>query len=544
MLFSSNSFLPFTMPNYVSRSLPFFFTFFFFALLQGWGTNLLPDEAYYTYYAQHPSLGHFDHPPMLEWWIALSSQFLPGELGVRFFPIIFNTLTLFTWFSLLKPQKNFLFFVSVGSLAVFQLSSSLALPDSPLLFFSSLFVWALHRWIYFPDQSARWASIAGICAAAMLWSKYTGILLIFFAFIFLLPFAINQKRLTSFFGLFVVAFLLFTPHLWWQLQHDFPSFRYHLQGRDSKPTNYLESVGFWLIIPLMLGPVLSLPMFKLAVKPSNDPFRKMLKGVFLCTVGFWILMSLKGKIEAHWIMPAVIPGFLLLYPELEKKCSQWFFKTITAVSVFVLLVRISLLFPLNIGIKDVDELHGREAYYSAIAKKANGLAVVFMNNHTAAAAYQFYTHQPAISHTNIHRRPAEYDLCNADLPLLGKPVLYIPNYAQDWFDSISIGAEKVYCLKIQDFQTYSDIHLSYTLNKTSNRAVLSFSNDDVKKLNNANTKEYAPKLGWAKIVDGAIVEEGTINIPNWKTSLEVDLPIAVSEQVRLGIRPGWIQQHW
>ena len=49
----------------------------------GWMT-LLPEEAYYWMYSQHPSLSYYDHPPMVAWLIGLGTQLFGNtEFGVR-----------------------------------------------------------------------------------------------------------------------------------------------------------------------------------------------------------------------------------------------------------------------------------------------------------------------------------------------------------------------------------------------------------------------------------------------------------------------------
>ena len=48
------------------------------------GVNLLPEEAYYWMYWQHPSLSYFDHPPMVAWLIGAGTRlFGDTEFGVR-----------------------------------------------------------------------------------------------------------------------------------------------------------------------------------------------------------------------------------------------------------------------------------------------------------------------------------------------------------------------------------------------------------------------------------------------------------------------------
>jgi len=48
-------------------------------------TQLIPEEAYYWTYAQHPALSYFDHPPMVAWAVRAGTMvFGNTELGVRF----------------------------------------------------------------------------------------------------------------------------------------------------------------------------------------------------------------------------------------------------------------------------------------------------------------------------------------------------------------------------------------------------------------------------------------------------------------------------
>ena len=46
---------------------------------------LIDDEAYYNLWSSNLSLGYYDHPPMIAWWISLGkSVFGETTLGVRF----------------------------------------------------------------------------------------------------------------------------------------------------------------------------------------------------------------------------------------------------------------------------------------------------------------------------------------------------------------------------------------------------------------------------------------------------------------------------
>src|SRR3954469_4902550 len=53
-------------------------------------TPLVPEEAYYWLYAQHPALSYFDHPPMVAWVISAGTAVFgnTSEFGVRIVPCL------------------------------------------------------------------------------------------------------------------------------------------------------------------------------------------------------------------------------------------------------------------------------------------------------------------------------------------------------------------------------------------------------------------------------------------------------------------------
>ena len=76
-------------------------------LVQAAFTQLDPDEAYYWIYAQQLDWGYFDHPPAAALLIKLGTLLLPGELGVRFFIVLANALTLWVIWDLPdRPQRG------------------------------------------------------------------------------------------------------------------------------------------------------------------------------------------------------------------------------------------------------------------------------------------------------------------------------------------------------------------------------------------------------------------------------------------------------
>src|SRR6187397_1972142 len=53
-------------------------------LVQSLFTGIAYDEAYYWLWAKHLDWGYFDHPPMVAFFVKISSLIFSGELSVRF----------------------------------------------------------------------------------------------------------------------------------------------------------------------------------------------------------------------------------------------------------------------------------------------------------------------------------------------------------------------------------------------------------------------------------------------------------------------------
>ena len=66
-------------------------------ILRLWGAahaGLAPDETYYWLWSQTPAFGYADHPPMIAWWIWLSTRMLgDSALGIRALPVLSALVT-------------------------------------------------------------------------------------------------------------------------------------------------------------------------------------------------------------------------------------------------------------------------------------------------------------------------------------------------------------------------------------------------------------------------------------------------------------------
>jgi Dolichyl-phosphate-mannose-protein mannosyltransferase len=357
-------------------------------VIQAACTQLSPDEAYYYCYSTHLAWGYFDHPPMIALFV-WCGKWLGGALGVRLFAVLAQVFSLWVlWRVVNDNTKKTIFILANSSFLLFQFFGFIATPDSPLLLFTCLFLFAYQQFCNTANmRNALWL---GLCMACMLYSKYHAGLFIIFILIS------NFKLLTNKYAWLAVsmAALLFIPHLLWQWHNDFPSFKYHLDDRaeNFKWQNVPEYVGnILLVYNVLLIPI----FFKLLRFPfQNSVFEKTLRYVIIGFLGFFLLATFRGHVQPQWtiiIAPCLI---ILLCKNIKPLQLKWLHIAALANIVVILLIRIILIsrvlpMPNNFS-------NGPQS--AAIIKaRANGLPILFCNSYQVAANYNFYQ-KPTLMH--------------------------------------------------------------------------------------------------------------------------------------------------
>ncbi len=228
-------------------------------------TELIPEEAYYWTYSQHPALSYFDHPPMVAWMIALGT----GLFGNNELWVLIDTIIL--W-----PASALFFFLTgrlwfggkVAALAVllfclcpvFVGVGFIVTPDSPLVFFWLLTLYAVTKALS-RGRSAFWV-LAGLGFGCAMLSKYTAVMLAASLFLFLL---VSQNyrfwllRYPPWLAL-VIGIAVFSPVIIWNSQNQWASFLFQSTRTEVGNNDPLrvESGTFWLyqlwaLTPLMFG---------------------------------------------------------------------------------------------------------------------------------------------------------------------------------------------------------------------------------------------------------------------------------------------------
>ena len=194
-------------------------------------TPLAPDEAYYRVWSRVLAPGYLDDAPMVALWIRLGTAIAGATpLGVRLLgppAAALGSLLLYRAATDLFPHLPRLGLIAVlfiNATLLFGAGSVIMTPDTPLLFFWTLGLFAMARLI--ATGNGRWWLLAGLAAGLALDSKYTALLFIAAVFVWLLATDLGRswlRRPEPWLGL-ALALIAFAPVIAWNAAHHWASF--------------------------------------------------------------------------------------------------------------------------------------------------------------------------------------------------------------------------------------------------------------------------------------------------------------------------------
>lgn len=389
-------------------------------------TGVLFDEAYYYVWGQYLDWGYFDHPPLVGVLVYLGDLFFDGSWSVRFFPAVLHVFTvLLIWKTIdkkYKPNKLSVmcFFGIAFILPMFSAYGFIAAPDSALLFFLALSVWAFKNFIERKNNlDILWLSLG---VSGMILSKYHAFLILPLALIGYWK-IVKDKR---FWFVFALVILMITPHLIWLYEHDFITFKYHLFERPQgfKPKYILEYLAGQLGV---LNPYLLVLFFIIIYRKSRfNDFHRVMKFIALGTLLFFALMTIRGRAEAHWTTIASIPMIFFLYPYIVKAIPKKTYLKYIIVGFVVLIFGVRILIVFN-KLPGVDFEETRVEHYKKMNAFVGQRPVIFIGSYQESSSYA-YANQAIISSNKAfyRKRKTQFDIWSWDKDFIGKAVFISP----------------------------------------------------------------------------------------------------------------------
>jgi hypothetical protein len=290
-------------------------------------TGLGVDESYMVATDHAFSFGYFDHPPAA-WWLALAASHLTGSqapIVVRLPFIILFALT--TWMmarlgeAIGDARAGFWAAVTLNLSPVFGITSATwVLPDGPLDCALTGAALCLMRalpakrgmaWLY-------WCA-AGICAGLAMFAKYSAILTIGGAFLFLLVHDGARTWLHRWqpYVAAVLALAIFFPVYVWNVHNHWASFDFQAAraaGGHLHPLAPLTTLGGEALFVL---PWFWLPMVVLGARAFRSDWREQLLA-WLAVPPIVVFALIAGwssqRVLFHW----AAPGYLMLFPLLGR----------------------------------------------------------------------------------------------------------------------------------------------------------------------------------------------------------------------------------
>lgn len=283
--------------------------------------NLIPEEAYYWNYSQHPAWGYLDHPPMVAWFNLIGSAILGHtELSVRL-----PALAAWIVAAVLAYRLTREFYSRTAALYAVLLMSSLPFffgfaiiltPDAPL---TACWVWAL-LYLYralIKDRPNAWYAVGIFVGLGML-SKYTISLLGPAGLIYMLvdPKAKHWLKRPQPYLAVLISLVIFSPVIWWNSQHQWVSFWFQSSRRIEEafafsPHLTLASVLFLLTPTGLLAAIIAM---RRRADFSGSDHRisrwelspQFLFGVIfaLFPVSVFLAFSLTHQPKLNWTAPA------------------------------------------------------------------------------------------------------------------------------------------------------------------------------------------------------------------------------------------------
>ncbi|MGN7989617.1 glycosyltransferase family 39 protein [Pedobacter sp. 22226] len=408
----------------------------------------MPQDAYYFFYAQHPALSYFDHPPAIAYLLWLFTSVLGKNVfAIKLADSVLTVCTCIAVYKLairffpkFEAEKAIILFLSTLMVSILSLVST---PDTPLLFFWTVSLIVLYEAI-FNEKKLYWI-LTGILMGLAFDSKYTAVFLPAGMILFLLLSNSNRKYLLTVWPWLccLIMIAVASPVIIWNINNHFASFAFQGTQRmheaaafTLKPKFMLGLFGhqLLLLIPVLFITVLY-SVFKLIKTYSKRLSQLPATGVFLLCFFLpvfltFLLLSPIYWIKINWMMPAYVTGTILAGSFISKK---WLHIQI-AISFIVHLGLFTEILFYPFPVKSDDTWVGWKplsGQVEKIRKQEHADFVFSADNYKTSAELNLYTDDFVYGQNVIGERALQFDFLGTDLNVLkGKDAIFVDSDPQ------------------------------------------------------------------------------------------------------------------
>ncbi|MCR5658225.1 MAG: glycosyltransferase family 39 protein [Bacteroidales bacterium] len=301
------------------------------------------DEVYYWTYALYPDWSHFDHPPMVGWVIQLFSLNLlfDSEFFIRLASVVFMTANTYIIYRIGKDLKDaqtglYAALIYTASIYAFVITGIFIMPDTPLMLFWLLAVWAALRVIARRNDEAIQEKTAlrqaqgplllfGLFAGLAMLSKYSGVFLWVGMGLYILIFNRKQLKNPYLYLAVLISAICCIPILYWNIKYNFASLSFHSERVGGGTLNFstfgTELAGEFLYnnpVNFVLAIIAVIAAFKKKLHLEKSAQRLILC-IALPLILVFLFFSLTRPTLPHWNAPAYVLLILLSAVYLRDK---------------------------------------------------------------------------------------------------------------------------------------------------------------------------------------------------------------------------------
>jgi 4-amino-4-deoxy-L-arabinose transferase-like glycosyltransferase len=306
-------------------------------LVMGWALGLGIDETYMVAASRHLELSYYDHPPTA-WWLTHAAMALSGSQASVIVRLPFILLFAVSTWLMARITTRLFDSRRAGFWAAFILNLSpvyavtaggWVLPDGPLdCALLGFLLFALRALDLIPSRQpwADWLATGAFAGLAML-SKYNGVLVLLGLPLFLLTTKAGRVwlRRPQPWVAGLLAVLLFTPVIVWNVDHHWASFAFQGDRAGGLRFRPLAPLGVWAGEALFVLPWIWVPLILLWLRAlrhgPGEPRGWLLALLAATPILLFAFVSIwsSDHILYHWSAPGTLMLFPLLGAEVARR---------------------------------------------------------------------------------------------------------------------------------------------------------------------------------------------------------------------------------
>jgi 4-amino-4-deoxy-L-arabinose transferase-like glycosyltransferase len=302
--------------------------------------DLYPDEAQYWFWAKHLAFGYYSKPPLVAWLIALTTWlFGNSEFAIRLAaPLLHAGTAVFVYaigVRLYDRRVGLWSALVYATLPGVSVSAFIMSTDAPLLL---CWAAALYAFIRAREEGGwHWWLAVGIATGLGLLAKYAMAYWMLSALGLVLLARTERRHLPALLAAFAIAFVLYSPNLWWNWSNGFVSY---LHTRDDADLNGplfhpIAALRFFGSQFAVFGPVLFAALIFVAASPRllRGPAARLLAVFALPSLAMMLVVSIISRAEPNWAAPTYLSATVLVVAWALRYGRRWLVSVSIAINL-------------------------------------------------------------------------------------------------------------------------------------------------------------------------------------------------------------------